>query len=77
MWETIALLVIKEGLPVALSIAQKWMSGKDPTQADFDELRALSGQTAVDRVKKVLADNGIAEDSPQGKAILDAAKHPA
>jgi len=74
-WETLIALILKEGLPVALSLYEKWSAGKEPTPADYAELRQLSQQTALDRAKKILADKGIAEESPLGQQILTAVNH--
>lgn len=69
-WEILVSLIIKEGLPVAAAIFQKWKSGNPPSQADFDELRAMAKQQAVDRIKLQLVSAGIPLDSPQAVALL-------
>jgi hypothetical protein len=69
-WATLIPIIVQYGLPVAEAIFKKWNAGTVPTQADFDELRLLAGQTAIDRVKLALATAGIAEDSEQGKTLL-------
>lgn len=69
-WELIAELIVSEGLPLAEKIYQKWASGNPPTQADFDELRALQTQKAADRLKAQLAAAGIPLDDPKAVALL-------
>lgn len=69
-WVIIANLIVNEGIPLAEAIFQKWQTGKEPAQADFDEIRGLAKQTAADRAKLKLVAAGIALDSEQGKLIL-------
>lgn len=69
-WAIIAQLVITEGLPLAEAIWKKWTTGTPPTQADFDELRALAGRTAKDRMKAQLTAAGIPLDDPKALALL-------
>lgn len=69
-WEALIPIIAQYGIPLAENLFQKWSSGAVPTQADFDELRALASQTALDRMKAALARQGIAQDSDQGKKML-------
>ncbi len=69
-WAEIAKLIIAIGLPAAESIWQKWASGKDPVQADFDALKALTSKRSKDEMLAVLKDQGIDPESAQGKAFL-------
>jgi hypothetical protein len=69
-WSVLIPIIAQEGLPVAQAIYQKWASGNPPTAADFEELRALSQQTAVDRIKAVLVKNGVLLDSDKAKELL-------
>jgi hypothetical protein len=69
-WALLVQLIAQYGLPFAESVYKKWASGAMPTQADFDELRALGSQTASDRMKLALAKAGIPLDSPQAVAML-------
>ena len=69
-WAILAPLIAQYGLPFAELIYQRWASGASPTQADFDQLRALGSQTAQDRMKLKLAQAGIPLDSPQAVALL-------
>ncbi len=70
MWAALIPIIAQYGLPLAEALWTKWASGNAPTQADWDELKALAGQSAKDRMLKVLADHGIDPNSPQGKAFL-------
>lgn len=69
-WIIIANLIVNEGIPVAEAIFRRWSSGQNPTQADFDEIRALGKQTATDRARLKLVAAGIPLDSEQAKLIL-------
>lgn len=69
-WEALIPLIISQGLPLAESIWQKWSSGSPPSQKDWDDLKALSSQTALDRAKAALVRKNIPLDSDQAKAIL-------
>jgi len=70
MWGLLIPIIANEGLPVAEALFKKWSAGTPPSQADFDELRALGQQTALDRTKARLAAAGIPLDSDQAKEIL-------
>ncbi len=70
MWATLIPIIAQYGLPLAEALWTKWASGSDPTQADWDELKTLAGQSAKDRMTKVLIDHGIDPASAQGKAFL-------
>jgi hypothetical protein len=72
-WPLIIELVAKYGLPFAEKMWSKWSSNSIPTQADFDELRALASQTAQDRIRLALVRAGIPLDSPQALSLLAAA----
>jgi hypothetical protein len=69
-WAILAPLIAQYGLPFAELIYQRWASGTAPTQADFDQLRALGLQTAQDRMKLKLTQAGIPLDSPQATALM-------
>jgi len=69
-WTIIIQLAANYGWPLAEALFKKWSSGNPPTQADFDELRALAGQTAQDRMKAILVKNGIVIDSDEGRKFL-------
>lgn len=69
-WPVLIQLIAQYGIPLAENLFQKWSSGKAPTQADFDELRALAAQTALDRLKLQLTAKGIALDSDQAKTLI-------
>lgn len=69
-WAILIPIIAQEGIPLAEALFKKWSSGNPPTQADFDELRGLAKQTALDRVKLRLAANGIPLDSDQAKELL-------
>ena len=69
-WEIIAMLILKEGLPLAQALVAKWASGTPPTAADFEDLQKLAKQTAYDRTIAKLGEMGISPESEEGKRIL-------
>jgi len=69
-WEFYLPIIANGSLKLAEAIWQKWASGKDPTQADWDELNQMAGQTAKDRMVKMLLDNGIDPASEQGQLFI-------
>lgn len=69
-WDVIAGLILQYGIPLAEKLWTKWASGNAPTQADWDELKQLAGQTAKDRMLLALFRAGIEPNSDQGKALL-------
>ncbi len=69
-WDEIARLIIQVGLPAAEAIWQKLASGKDATQADWDELKVLTSKRSKDQMLLVLQQQGIDPESTQGKAFL-------
>lgn len=69
-WLTIAQIIAQEGLPIAEAVFQKWSKGTPPAQADFDELRGLVTQNAVDAMREQLDKANIPWDSDQGKSML-------
>jgi hypothetical protein len=69
-WALLIQLIANYGLPFAEAVYKKWATGSVPTQADFDELRALGLQTAQDRMKLALVKAGVPLDSPQALAML-------
>jgi hypothetical protein len=69
-WAILIPIIAQYGLPLAESLFQKWSAGAVPTQADFDQLRALAAQTASDRMKLALARAGIPLDDPKALALL-------
>lgn len=73
-WSIIAQLIISEGIPLAVAIGKKWMSGNPPTPKDFDELLALTAETSTDEANKVIASLGLTPDDPKAKMILDLVK---
>ena len=69
-WAEIAKLIIAVGLPAAESVWQKWATGKDPTQEDFNQLKILTKGRAKDEMLKVLQEQGIDPNTDPGKALL-------
>lgn len=70
-WATIAALILKEGLPVAMQIAQWWSNNAKPTDAEWAALAAKGAQFARQRMALALVQNGVDPTSPEGKALLD------
>lgn len=69
-WATLIPLIISQGLPLAEKLWQLFKAGGEPTQADWDALKALSQETARSQMIKALQRAGIALDSPQAVALL-------
>lgn len=69
-WELLVILIIKEGVPLAISLAKKWGTKTAPTDADYDEILSISRQTAEDRMKAQLVSLGVSLDSDKAKEIL-------
>ena len=69
-WEVLIPIIAQYGLPLAEKLWAKWSSGAAPTQADWDDLRAAAGQTAKDRMIKMLQDQGIDPASEQGQLFI-------
>lgn len=70
MWEALIPIIASEGIPVAEKLFQYWSQGTPPTQAQFDELKALTQQTATDRMKAQLSVAGIPLTDPKAVALL-------
>ena len=70
MWTALIPIIAQYGLPVAEALFQRWSAGTPPTQADFDNLKALAKQSAADVLKAQLVAKGVALDSPQAVALL-------
>jgi hypothetical protein len=73
-WTVLIPIIAQYGLPLAENLYQRWASGSPPTQADFDQLRAMAGQTATDRMKAALASAGIPLEDPKAQVFLALAK---
>lgn len=69
-WSTLIPIIAQYGVPFAEKVFQKWSSNAVPTQADFDELRALAGQTALDRMKAQLIAAGVGLDNPTAIKLM-------
>ena len=69
-WEALIPIIAQYGIPLAENLFQKWTSGNPPTQADFDELRALAAQTAEDHMKAAITRAGISLTDPKAVALL-------
>ncbi len=69
-WDTVALLLIQYGIPTADAIVRKWLNGEPVTEAQWNEIRAIAGQTAKDVTKRKLVEAGIDPESEQGKLII-------
>jgi hypothetical protein len=73
-WDILAQLIAAEGLPLAEKLWQKWASKAPATQADWDDLRALSQKTPHSQMLAALAKAGIAADGPKAKELLELVK---
>ena len=72
--EALIPLIITYGVPLAEKIWQKATSGKDLTQADWDELNAIVKETPQSHLAAVAANAGLAMDDPKIKAIAELIK---
>jgi hypothetical protein len=73
-WIVLTNLILTYGIPLAERIWQKASSGNPPTQADWDELKAIAAQTAQSQLAAAAARAGLPADDPRVKALLDLAK---
>lgn len=68
------LALIQQFGPIGIQIAEQlwkmFQSGGNPTQADWDVLKALASKTARQQMLDALAKAGIDPNSEQGKAML-------
>lgn len=69
-WETLIPIIAQYGIPLAEKLWNKWSTSTAPTQADWDELRALAQQNASSHMTAALVRAGIDPSSAQGKALL-------
>lgn len=69
-WETLIPIIAQYGIPLAEQLWQKWSTGSAPTQADWDQLKALAQGSAQSQMLAALARAGIDPNSDQGKALL-------
>lgn len=63
-------LIAKYGLELAYKLWLKWQANGNPTQQEWDDLLAMTKQTARDRMVAQLTAAGIPLDSPEAKALL-------
>lgn len=68
-WGTLAILIVQNGLPLALKLAEKWGSKDVVTPQEIAELKALGAQTAESQMTDALTRAGLL-DSVEGKALL-------
>jgi hypothetical protein len=69
-WATLIPIIAQYGLPVAEALYKKWAANGVPTQTDFDELRILLQQKAVDKMKERLVLAGFQLDDPKALALI-------
>lgn len=69
-WTALIPIIAQYGIPLAESLFQKWTTAAVPTQADFDELRALASRTAKDEMLLALQRANVDPNSDAGKALL-------
>lgn len=70
MWAALIPIIAQYGLPVAEALWQKWTSGAAPTQADWDQLKQMTKNSAQDIVRARLAAAGIPLDDPKAVQLL-------
>lgn len=69
-WPELVPLIVTQGLNVAEAIWLKAQANSLPTQADWDELKAMAKQTAMDRFVLAVTRAGLNQDDPKVKALL-------
>ncbi len=69
-WALLIPLIVQYGLPLAESLWQKWSTGTAPTQADWDQLKALAAQTPLTQMTDALTRAGIPLTDPHAVALL-------
>lgn len=74
MWLSLLPIIAQYGFPFAESIWKKATSGKDPTQADFDELNAISAQTPLTHLANVAGHLGLPMTDPKIVALAELIK---
>lgn len=70
-WQTLIVLILQEGLPLALKLAERWSSKDAVTPAELEELKALAAKTSVTQMQDALARAGVSLDLPGAKALVD------
>lgn len=73
-WTIIAQLILEYGLPFAEKVWSKWSSGKDVTQADFDELNVLANETPQSHLAVVASRAGLPMTDPRVVALAELIK---
>jgi hypothetical protein len=69
-WTTLIPIIAQYGIPIAQKLWQKATSGTQVTQADWDELMAMTRETAKDRLIAQLNAAGIPLTDPKAVALL-------
>jgi hypothetical protein len=69
-WALLIPIIANYGLPLAEKLWQKWSSKSEPTQADWDELKALGAQTMESQLLAALGRNGISASDPRAVELL-------
>lgn len=69
-WELLIPVIIQYGIPVAEKLWQLAQNKGEPTQADWDALKASASTTALLEVKAALVRNKIDPDSAIGRDML-------
>lgn len=65
MWITLIPIMVKYGLDFAMSLWTKIQAGKDPTPADWVELKAIVGGTSEQELHAAVDRAGLDWNSPQ------------
>lgn len=69
-WLTLLPVILQYGVPFAEQLWQNANTSSAPTQAQWDQLKALSQQTARTQLLAALARAGIDPASPTAVALL-------
>lgn len=73
-WEALIPLIAQVGIPLAEKIWQKAVSGKDVTQADWDELNAIEAETPQTHLEAIRVALSLAADDPKITALAQLIK---
>ena len=69
-WAVLIPIIIRDGLPLALKLIDKWGSKEAVTPEEIAELRALAAQTPTSQLTDALKRAAIDPNSDTGKALL-------
>lgn len=69
-WSTLVILIINNGLPLALKLYDKWGNKDVVTPEEIAELRALAGHTPQTQMRDAILRAGIDPNSPKAAELM-------